>query len=100
MKKIVVRICGGLGNQIFQYLFGRSLSLKYKAKLFLDISPMVANRGEKYRRIYKDTYYKLSEFYIAGYDYSRLKSNFVNILGKKKIYNILPSICLNFFLVF
>lgn len=35
---IIVRIFGGLGNQLWQYALGRSLSLKYKKKLVLDIS--------------------------------------------------------------
>ena len=29
---------GGMGNQLWQYSFGRSLSLKYKKTLVLDIS--------------------------------------------------------------
>ena len=36
--KIIVRIYGGIGNQLWQYAFGRSLSLKLKKKLVLDIS--------------------------------------------------------------
>ncbi len=35
---IIVRIFGGMGNQLWQYAFGRSLSIKYKKKLVLDIS--------------------------------------------------------------
>ena len=37
-KYIIVRIFGGMGNQIWQYAFARSLSIKYKKKLVLDIS--------------------------------------------------------------
>ncbi len=33
---ITIRIFGGLGNQLFQYAFGRSLALKEKADLCLD----------------------------------------------------------------
>ncbi len=33
---IVVRLMGGLGNQMFQYAFGRNLALKYKMELVLD----------------------------------------------------------------
>lgn len=35
---IVIRLMGGLGNQMFQYAFGRSLSLKYNKTLVLDKS--------------------------------------------------------------
>lgn len=37
-KKYIVHIMGGLGNQLFQYAYGRSLSVKYGADLFLDDS--------------------------------------------------------------
>jgi|TARA_B110000259_G_C13980623_1_gene388490 hypothetical protein len=35
---IIIRMMGGIGNQLWQYSFGRSLSLKYKKTLVLDIS--------------------------------------------------------------
>ena len=38
MKIIVVKIMGGLGNQLFQYALGRAHSLKTGRKLFLDTS--------------------------------------------------------------
>jgi hypothetical protein len=33
---IIVRLKGGLGNQMFQYAVGRALSVHYGVKLFLD----------------------------------------------------------------
>jgi len=33
---IISQIQGGLGNQMFQYAFGRSMALKYETSLFLD----------------------------------------------------------------
>lgn len=35
---IIIKIQGGLGNQIFQYAFGKNLSLKYNIPLYLDLS--------------------------------------------------------------
>jgi len=35
---IVVKVQGGLGNQLFQYSIGRALSLKHGVKLYLDTS--------------------------------------------------------------
>ena len=41
-NKVVVKIHGGLGRQMFQYAFGRAYALKYTKKLFLDISSGVS----------------------------------------------------------
>lgn len=38
MKKISIKIYGGLGNQMFQYAAGRALSLRNQVPLYLDIS--------------------------------------------------------------
>jgi len=35
---LIVRICGGLGNQMFQYAFGRYLSFKHNKDLLIDAS--------------------------------------------------------------
>ena len=35
---IIIRLVGGLGNQLFQYAFGRSLSYNLDTELFLDVS--------------------------------------------------------------
>ncbi len=35
---VIVKIYGGLGNQMFQYAFGRTISLKYNTQLYLDLS--------------------------------------------------------------
>lgn len=45
---IVMRMCGGLGNQMFQYALGRRLSFDRKTPLLLDIAPFetTAERGE------------------------------------------------------
>ena len=45
---ITVRIFGGLGNQMFQYAAGRSLSKKYGVKLKLDTSFFKSNKERKF----------------------------------------------------
>ena len=35
---LIIRMFGGLGNQLFQYSFGRSLALSQNKKLILDLS--------------------------------------------------------------
>jgi hypothetical protein len=56
---IIVRIKGGLGNQMFLYALGRHLSFKYNAKLFLDTSPLEMGRS-------KLRAYELDNFNISG----------------------------------
>ena len=35
---IIVKLCGGLGNQLFQYSYGYYLAKKNNADLWLDLS--------------------------------------------------------------
>ena len=37
-KKIYLYLCGGLGNQLFQYAAAKNIALKNNAKLILDTS--------------------------------------------------------------
>lgn len=46
---IVVRICGGLGNQLFQYAAGKQLSLINKTPLVLDLSSYHWDKVRSYR---------------------------------------------------
>lgn len=44
---IIVKLFGGLGNQMFQYACGRAMSLRTGKKLILDISQYIDYRGER-----------------------------------------------------
>lgn len=45
---IVVKLLGGLGNQLFQYALGRQLQTKYKTGLYLDLSNFEVDELRKY----------------------------------------------------
>lgn len=69
MKKISIYLSGGLGNQMFQYAFGRALSLKLSCNLVIDDwSGFI--RDYQYKRNYELDYFDI---------YPR-KSNFIQKL--------------------
>lgn len=47
---IITKITGGLGNQMFQYAYGKSLSIKYNVPLILDTRFYHMNHGATKRR--------------------------------------------------
>ena len=57
---IIIRLEGGLGNQLFQYAFGRSLSYNLDTELFLDVSLY------SHRHIPKHIIFGLHSFNIKG----------------------------------
>jgi hypothetical protein len=78
MIKILVN--GGLGNQMFQYAFGRAASLRHKTELILDIS-WYGYRGKNTKRNFK-----LNCFNIKGNVSTSILRGLLNkILGKMRI---------------
>lgn len=92
MKKVFVRLRGGIGNQLFQYAFARRLALFNDAELIIDnISGF--EKDFKYRRIYELQIFNLPFKTIkAGtyffYNYKRKVIKFLNrfIILKNNIY--------------
>lgn len=88
---IIVRLLGGLGNQLFQYAAGRAFAEKYKLELFLDMSYFTDKHGMVPRPFELD---KLNtHIHIAGRKeidrvVSRSRSQKAKdlILGYKRIY--------------
>lgn len=58
---IIVRLMGGLGNQMFQYSFGRSLSIKLNVPFKIDLS-FLNNKNQGPNFVYRD--YDLDVFKI------------------------------------
>ena len=80
---IIVKLIGGLGNQLFQYSLGRHLSIKNNAQLKLDIS------GFETYKLHK---YSLKNFNIIENFSSNEEVKKVSINNKilKNINNLLP----------
>lgn len=79
---LIVKVQGGLGNQLFQYAFGRQLSLRNNCRLILDISDYDLKNNPRN--------FLLQEFCI-NCEFISKKSIFnhqiINNLFKKIIYN-------------
>ena len=58
---IIIKLMGGLGNQMFQYSLGKSLSINKKIKFKLDLK-FLLDRTPKKNFVYRD--YDLSIFQI------------------------------------
>lgn len=75
---IIIHINGGLGNQMFQYAFGRAISIKNNYDLYLDISSLSNEKNQNNRE------YGLSFFNIKAKIAD--KTVLTNIIDEKRIY--------------
>jgi len=53
---IITQLCGGLGNQMFQYAFGKRLSIHHKTELLLDLSWYKLNKTDTQRNYSLDAF--------------------------------------------
>jgi hypothetical protein len=83
---IVIELMGGLGNQLFQYAYGRALSIKNNCPLKLDIS----NYNNYSHRDYSLGTFSICENFASTQDINLLKGNNLSFFlkFKKKIFNI------------
>jgi hypothetical protein len=79
MHPLIIKMEGGLGNQLLQYLFGISLARKYKKNIYFDISEYIEGRG--IRKL------ALLELSLPG-NYISLKKNFNASTNTVKVKNI------------
>lgn len=56
ISKIIIKLCGGLGNQMFQYAMGRALSLRSKQSLKFDTSWFSNMEGYTPRKFQLDVF--------------------------------------------
>jgi hypothetical protein len=71
---VVVQIAGGLGNQLFQYAFGRALSLRNRV-------PLVLDRISRFRRDFYRRQFTLGRYHIH-YDVLPRATDYSTIRGR------------------
>lgn len=86
---IIVRLEGGMGNQMFQYALGRTLSIKYNIPLGLDLSYLLDRTSHPAFRKFVFRNYDLDVFNISAEIISPSKVPLLHRLyfsGKLRIY--------------
>ncbi len=90
---IVVRLMGGLGNQLFQYAAGRALALKHNTGLQFDLSFINADTKQQYtKRELELTLFGLNIKEVSPSDLTKFKStSFLQRVKRKLIGNALSN---------
>jgi len=87
---IIIKAYGGLGNQMFQYAFGRALSLKYNREMFIDKSYFNKENYPFHTHPYYP--YKLDIYNIENDFVSPNISKFINIVKRKRLFHVINPI--------
>lgn len=83
---IRVYLCGGLGNQLFQYAFGRALSLRTKIPLCLDAASLF-KRDYLYKRRYELEAFSLPgevEVFHSPEPFHRIRRRYLKSINARK----------------
>lgn len=93
---IVVRINGGLGNQLFQYAAGLTISMRNKSELLLDISDLKSTKKNETRREFLLSNFNVpikiateGDFFSIKITHTKNSNLFSRI--KRKIFRIIES---------
>lgn len=84
---IVVKIMGGLGNQMFQYAMGRALSLRTNSELRLDLSWFAARGAGDVNRPYELPSFNIVENIATEEELKSLKGYEHSIVRKLRTYS-------------
>ena len=98
---IICAIVGGLGNQILQYIFAKSLAKKLNCKLILDISFSKLKIPYKKYKKKNPNKFLLDQFKIKDviYNFNIFKFNFLYLHYLKHLNFFLIKNLINFFLI-
>jgi hypothetical protein len=75
---IVVKLAGGMGNQMFQYALGKLNSLKYNKRLILDLS-FLLDRNQGTNFTYRDYDLDIFNLEVGKVDSIELNDSFVTV---------------------
>jgi len=85
---LIIRVTGGLGNQMFQYIRGQALQEKYNKKVVYDLTWYNMSSNHRYRELESHESYRLAAFGIEPEMISEQTSTFFNSkIGK--VYNLI-----------
>lgn len=85
-KKIYLYLCGGVGNQLFQYAFAKNLAIKNNAELILDITTGFVT-DFRWRNKFLLEKFNIKGFISKNVVLTFLFYRFYKIFFGKKIYN-------------
>lgn len=85
-KKIYLYLCGGMGNQLFQYAFAKNLAIKNNAELILDITTGFIT-DIRWRNKFLLEKFNINSFISRNVVFTFLFYRFYKIFFDKKIYN-------------
>ena len=84
---IIIRLSGGLGNQMFQYALGRAISIKNNTELAVDISSFLKTDKKQTPRTFKLTHFNIKAKISDTSDFEKINipnASDYSFLGKLK----------------